>query len=522
MPRSPHRLVTDQRGFTMVSVMLGMFVIGLFAVGAWQASVGDIPLARENQSRKQAYQAAQAGLEWYDYQLEKNPAYWTGCASVPAVGGQPAPVNQAWDGSGADPRQWRALVGSDEQYTLEIIPADGQATCSTASPQSTALQDNTLRVRSTGRSQDEKRSIVATYKRKSFLDFIYFTDRETLPPVAYTGTSTSVSWAQSNCDQPRASRPSGCTNIQFAPADVIRGPLHTNDDSLLTCDGATFGRAGDKVEVAGPLPAYVKSCSGDPNFVGTLVAPASTLTLPPSNTTLANLADPNYTFTGQTCLNFTGNSVQVWTNRSWSGTVTCAGSPTFTRSLPAPNGIIYIKNNGSGCTSTYQYYQNYADPSACGTAAISGSYSSSTTVGAANDVIVRDDVTRSGDTMLGLVANNFIRVYHPVTSRSGNSCSENGGPATIQIDAAMLALNESFITDNWYCGSPTGTLTVNGAIAQKWRGAVGTGGASGASTGYIKDYNYDDRLKFKEPPNFLDPVQTSWHIVRRTEQQPAR
>jgi type II secretory pathway pseudopilin PulG len=515
----------------MVSIMLAMFVVGLFAVGAWQYAVGDIPLARENQNRKQAYQAAQAGLEWYNYQLEKNPAYWTGCVrsnaggTLPAVGGQPAPVNQAWSGVGADPRQWRPLVNSKESYTLEVIPATGQTTCSTASPQSTALQDNTLRIRSTGKSQNEKRSIVATYKRKSFLDFIYFTDRETLPPVAYTGTSTSVAWAQANCDQVRSARPSGCTNIQFAPTDVISGPLHTNDDSLLTCNGATFGRAGDKIEVAGPDPGWVPAsgCGSPPNYVGTKVMPASTLTLPPSNTSLATLADPNYTFTGQTCLNFTGNSVQVWTNRTWSGgVVDCSGAPTLTRSLPAPNGIIYIKNNGTGCTATYAYYQNYSDPSACGTAAISGTYSASTTIGAAQDVIVRDNVVRSGDNMLGVVANNFVRVYHPVKNRSGNSCQENGGPGTIQIDAAILALNESFITDNWYCGSPTGTLTVNGAIAQKWRGAVGTGGSGGAATGYIKDYRYDDRLKFKEPPNFLDPVQTSWHIVRRTEQQPAR
>jgi hypothetical protein len=60
---------------------------------------------------------------------------------------------------------------------------------------------------------------------------------------------------------------------------------------------------------------------------------------------------------------------------------------------------------------------------------------------------------------------------------------------------------------------------VTGAIAQKYRGIVGTFGSS--QTGYIKNYAYDDRLKYREPPHFLDPVQTAWRVVRETEQVPA-
>ena len=35
------------------------------------------------------------------------------------------------------------------------------------------------------------------------------------------------------------------------------------------------------------------------------------------------------------------------------------------------------------------------------------------------------------------------------------------------------------MVDNYNCGDPLGQLTVNGVIAQKFRGPVGTGGASG-------------------------------------------
>jgi hypothetical protein len=89
------------------------------------------------------------------------------------------------------------------------------------------------------------------------------------------------------------------------------------------------------------------------------------------------------------------------------------------------------------------------------------------------------------------------------------------------IDAAILALKHSFIHDNWHCGDPTGDLTEVGAMAQKFRGPVGTGSGATISTGFRKEYVYNDRLRYREPPSFLDPVQASWGIARETEQVPA-
>ena len=83
------------------------------------------------------------------------------------------------------------------------------------------------------------------------------------------------------------------------------------------------------------------------------------------------------------------------------------------------------------------------------------------------------------------------------------------------IDAAILTINHSFIVDNYNCGEQLGNLTVEGAIAQKFRGPVGTFGGNG-STGYLKNYNYDDRLRYVEPPDFLEPIQSAWIIGRET------
>ncbi|HEY7266952.1 MAG TPA: hypothetical protein VH501_04600, partial [Solirubrobacterales bacterium] len=167
-----------------------------------------------------------------------------------------------------------------------------------------------------------------------------------------------------------------------------------------------------------------------------------------------------------------------------------------------------------------------------------GSYSGQLTIAAENDVIVDNNIRRTSSSadLLGLIANNFIRVEHPVCESTNMDCSGgtvteesakgdcdadndgrravngNGSTQDITIDAALLAIDHSFIVDHYDCGSELGTLTVNGAISQKFRGAVGTTGG----TGYIKDYNYDDRLRFQEPPHFFDPVQSAWHVQRET------
>ena len=62
---------------------------------------------------------------------------------------------------------------------------------------------------------------------------------------------------------------------------------------------------------------------------------------------------------------------------------------------------------------------------------------------------------------------------------------------------------------------------MDGAIAQQFRGPVGTGSGSTVSTGYLKNYIYNDRLRYREPPFFIDPVQSAWQIVRQNEQIPA-
>jgi len=120
--------------------------------------------------------------------------------------------------------------------------------------------------------------------------------------------------------------------------------------------------------------------------------------------------------------------------------------------------------------------------------------------------------------LLGLVAQNFIRLYHNINSAGDNTVDDLTDP---HIDAALLTVAHSFIVDNYDQGDPLGTLTITGSIAQLFRGAVGTGSGKTMSTGYSKNYAYDDRLKSLSPPDFLDPVQASWRLQTYQEQSPA-
>jgi hypothetical protein len=521
----------DERGFTMMAVMVVMLAATMLAGAALLAAEHDLPFSRATQDRKQAYGAAEAGIEYYRYQLAQDNDYWARCADVPA----PAPVNQRWNGTGA--RRWRDLPGTNAAYTIELLPAAG-ATCSTGTAETTMLDaaSGTFRIRATGRSGDTSRSIVASFRRRSFLDFLYFTDYETLDPSAYPINSnppsaTNRAYANANCVAYRPFRGHRCTEIQFISADANRGPFHTNDD-ILACGGYTLGRRkSDRIEIAGPgryqHPGTSGSCdAGAPNILGTLFSPVDTLKMPSTNAGLALQA--GITFEGRTTIRLHGDQMDVWTGPA----------ETYTPNVDLPaNGVIYVKSGS--CPSTQSpLLQSYDESSGCANVTVYGEYSKSLTIASAKDIVIgpklnadgsltqsNGDLRRSGDAVLGLIADNFVRVQHSVArsrhdraDECTNRTAPDGRPMfDVRIDAAILSLNHSFIVDNYACGAKLGTITVNGAIAQKFRGPVGTVG----STGFLKDYNYDDRLRYRSPPFFLDPVSASWGVVRQNEQVPA-
>src|SRR4051794_17989559 len=547
---SIRRRLSDESGMTMVVVMGVLLVATLFSVAAISAADGDIGQTRTDVDRKQAYAAAEAGINDYMSRLNQDSNYWTNCTNVPA----PAPVNQRFVRTGAaqaDPRKWRKLPNSTEaDYTIELIPANGKAACDPNDPAGTMIDSSTgaFTIRATGRSSAQGtgtpvyRSITAKFRRKGFLDFLWFTDFETTDPEFFRGTAQYAD-AQAQCvTYERNGRPSGypCSDITFVEPDGIRGPLHTND-RLLVSGSPVFGRnSNDEIETVSKDgkphpdgPAWEPNGSGTPNFVGKLVSGAPKMEMPPTNAQLTQLA--GWVFTGDTRMEFRDNSVNITTYDP-----TTAAPIHETRSLTDPtfNGVVYVKGGTCNSPSTrqnpYPAGNSGGDPVknvsnvGCPNLWVSGSYSRSMTLASAGDVIVEADedwgtgpngkgLRRNGDAIMGLIADNFVRVYHPCTSAGVNITP--GTEFNIQIDAAILSLQHSFTVDEYDCGARQGTLTVNGAIAQKFRGPVGQFGST--PHGYTKNYNYDDRLLYRSPPFFLDPVQSAWRTVSFTEESKA-
>ncbi len=526
----------SERGFTMVAVLVVMTVATALASGALLAAQQDLPFSKASSDRKQAYAAAEAGIEYYQYQLTNDNDYWTKCANVPA----PAPVNQ----KAASPRKWRTLSGTSARYTIELMPANG-ATCVEGSASTTMLDQSTgtIKIRATGEAGKVSRSIVAEYRRDSFLDFLYFTDFETFSPEAYADQDDR-DWAKDNCNRYRDFRTNSngtnpCAKIRFISDDVNKGPFHTNDD-ILACGNYTLGRnAADKIEISGPNkwqhPGTDANCdAGEPNVQGTLEFPAKQLPMPTTNASLKSKA--GVTYTGRTWLYLHDGLVDVTT---WPGGVK---TTALNQSLPA-NGVVFVKNGA--CSSTQPpVRQNYDEPFGCANATVWGTYSKNLTITSEKDIIVgtpvdptnntplwsNADLKRSGDVVLGLIADKFVRVSHAVNRSSGcsNRNATNGTVTTtddkpmdtITIESAILSLQHSFIVDNFECGSELQTLTVSGAIAQRFRGPVGT--TSGSSrTGFTKGYEYDDRFRYRSPPFFLTPIDAAWNIMRENEQVPA-
>lgn len=218
----------------------------------------------------------------------------------------------------------------------------------------------------------------------------------------------------------------------------------------------------------------------------------------------ASSSDPNY-----------------WASGTRPAGFSCTGADGST----AGNGIGFPAKNET--TSTIKT----ATPYACttGDVFVKGTFKGAATVAAQNFVYITDDLLYSDKTsdLLGLVGQRAVWVYNPVTSSCVGSgyaqrCSVapmSGYGAGMEIDAAIASNTGTFTVQNYDQGSANlGMLTVLGSIAQKFRGPVAqSAGAGVVSTGYVKNYLYDQRLQFKAPPKFLKPVSTTYSVTTQVE-----
>jgi type II secretory pathway pseudopilin PulG len=518
--------LSNERGFTIVWTLGVLLVTALLLSAVFLALQGEIRLGNDDAAAKRAYAAATAGINAYLYDINQNPNYWETCANDSTT----SPITVPGSSDGAS-------------YSYAPIYANGNTTC-TATTFVQSLVDNTtgtIRMVFTGTAGTSPvvtRSIVASFRMKSPLDFLWYTNYEALDSSISGYSACGVYY--------RNSRNSSC-NISWVTGDVVNGPMYTNDQYLIGSGAKpVFGRdPADAIESSAPGSSPGDICSGNncgkAVLDGTPVPNAPYVAIPSDSSELLSDAQTyGNVFPGTTTINLTGTTASVVTCTS-SSTSSCKSN---TVNLVA-NPIIYV-NNASGCTPpaytpfsvsypSVTYPSNSTSYYGCaGDVYVSGNYTTPVTIVSANNIIIDGNITTSADangnptgtSTLGLVANEFIRVMHGVNGTnpggSGTCNATNNASQTLinpTIDAAILALNHGFIVDNYNCGASPGTngkagvLTVHGAIVQDFRGAVGTGTAT---TGYLKNYGYDDRLANVLPPFLFDLSNTGWHISRET------
>lgn len=93
-------------------------------MAAIAAATGDINLSRYDQDDKQAYAAAEAGINDFLARLNGYSNAWVSCSDVPTPVSQPV-VDRDGNAIAANgPRRWRDIQGSGSRYSIELIPAD--------------------------------------------------------------------------------------------------------------------------------------------------------------------------------------------------------------------------------------------------------------------------------------------------------------------------------------------------------------------------------------------------------------
>ena len=500
-----------QGGFTMILALLVLLVTALLSMAIFVAVQGDASLTRTDLSGKRAYAAAQAGVQQYLYQLNANSTtstWWETCA------------NDMTAGTGTAV----AVPGStySETYSYTPVLANSAPSCSNANPVGTLIDSTTgtLRMKVTGHAGTSSKTIIASLHTLSPLSFLWYSVHETVD-IALGDPSCIIFYWQGN-------GPPGDCQINWVTGDHMNGPLYTQDQLLIYPGAApTFGRTGSTDQTISQQAASPSVCaSGCQNavFANTPITnPTQQVQFPSDNSNLLTDATAH----GQVYPGTTTLTLSVSGGKTYANGWTCKSSSSCTQinNLDMTASQIIYATNASGCNSSYvptnvSYPTVSGNPTGryygpCGDIYVTGTYATPVTIAAANNVIVTGtgvinstDTTPTGtgaltgSATLGLVANEYVRVMH--------SC---GGNPSVTIDGAILTLDHSFFVDNYNCGgTPLGTLTVHGSIAQKYRGIVGSVGASG----YLKNYNYDDRLGLILPPYLFDLSNTQWSVFRET------
>ena len=539
---------TGEEGFALITTVLVMALLAAFSLVVLQQTLSSTTLSKKDQDWVAALSAAQAGVD--DYVSRIND---TGGGYAVYTTAAPDPGNPAMGFTGGAPK-WAPVPTAGGEASRGSFHYDVDVTGFTGS--STVAPNGNIVVSSTGRVGARSRTITATVRRSGFVDYVYFTDLETQDPLTYPEAHRDA--AVANCTSYFGTRHAGCTDIAFSN-DTLNGPVHSND-TMLVCGSVAFK---DTVTTgSGPVaanankPFRVDGCASttgttfqrpeDPLTVKRIDLPATNLGLKAETGPAASPRGCLYV--GPTKVVVKGTQIRV--TSPWTKTVTpgCAKDTFFT--IPV-NGVVYVdvvpaegtsdpnswgaseagkptcpstgNNVGYPIPSETDWYY----PCKAGDVFIeqlngdtANALQGRLTVSANNNLYITNHLEYAGGTggssFLGLIADNFVYVWHPVNGTTNLNLPGQSTPfVDARISAAMLSVTHAITVQHYATGASLGTLNITGALIQKYRGIV-----RASPSGYAKHYVYDQRLRYDAPPKFLNPTITSFGAVRTAEAKP--
>lgn len=421
------RFLNSERGSSsLIVVIIVSSILAFIGANLLFFSESDIHFTKRTELSKKAFFIAESGINNYLWRLNHDIDV----------------VDEGW--TPFDQGEYSLNVTQGENTSLYTVESTGRISHKFSPSKTTAIEEK----------------IVANIQKRSFTRYLYLTDFETVE-----GTSQ---------------------RIYFISGDVMKGPLHSNDQINISGSPVFEGKVTTSRTIS-------MSGGSNPDFQQGYEENVAPLEMPATNQELKIWAQVSgYYYYGITTIDFLSNGNLIIANSNPNST-----GPVGTVSPPS-NGVIYVDGQvGSKFSSNN------------GDVFVQGTYSGRLTVGAKNNIYITGDVVydNSQSDMLGLIAENYIYINH--RDRRGRDVA----PYNLEINAAIFSLNHSFGYEDYRYGLK-GTLTIRGAIIQRYRGPVGTFSGNTKRSGYSKNYFYDERMIYEEPPHFIEPLNAGYEIIK--------
>ena len=416
-------------GISMIITLGVMLVTGSLLVAAFTSGIGEVRLTNTNVASKKAYYAAQAGISEYAAHMTQDSNYLTYCTT-------PTPANKALNQVSEGTKNRVAVPGTtDEEYAITLLPAEtapaADKQCDRAHLVETMIESSgaaagTFRVESTGFSGSEKRTLIATFRNANFVSFIWYDEYETGDPVLYGREDERNEAKYAECGQFYGERPSFCSTFDnyFISGETIKGPMHTEDHVGIS-GNPVFGRnINDRIEFGhsyqgdSGYSAESNGGSASPVFVGTHIPPNEVPSLkpPPGDEELEHIVEEKYHFEDKTEIILEGNAMtRQAARRQQSQRI------DFEHGIPPQRSRVRLRRLRAALLPLRPETRIHED-SECGNVYVHGEYSTSLTIASQNDVVINGNITTphhaeglpTSTAILGLVANNFVRICHPL------------------------------------------------------------------------------------------------------------